>query len=70
MTEENCIICKHPKTLHAITLVNNIEFCADCTMIAVQDPSYSCKKPLFARHKFKLDNLQLVEDLAKERNLV
>lgn len=32
------------------------------------DFCYACSKD--SRHAFKLDNLKLVEDLAKERNLI
>jgi hypothetical protein len=69
MTVEICIICKHEKNLHARTLVNSVEICVYCCLQRVMGQNFNIPD-LFAKHEFKLDNLQLVEDLAKERKLV
>jgi hypothetical protein len=65
---EKCAICKHIKEIHAVTLVDSVGFCAECLTRC-----YSTNPPsekFQFRHEFKLDNLQLIEDLAAERKLL
>jgi hypothetical protein len=67
MSELNCIICKHDESLHAVNLCN-VKFCALCFHFWLTDNPQ--KRSGLVKHEFCPDNLQFIEDLAKEKNLV
>lgn len=56
---EYCV-CSHAKECHKITPTYKLPFCTNCWNI-------NDRKHL---HTFKLDNLKLIEDLAKKKDLV
>jgi hypothetical protein len=62
MIEEKCSVCGHERILHTSQELP-FPYCMKC-------PAPSGVPGDNAWHDFKLDNLQLVEDLAKERNLI
>jgi len=60
LCEDPCI-CSHPNWQHYLDALSKMPYCIPCA--SVEDP----KK---CWHKFKLDNLKFVEDLAKDRGLI
>lgn len=67
MIDSPCAICNHREGYHAFTRNNGVEFCTECLIRGVEAKRLSDSKWI---HAFKLDNLKLVEDLAKEKGLV
>jgi hypothetical protein len=63
-------VCGCPKNYHTtdvdIVFHTTFSYCALCFDTA----HYDHRNPKRGFHKFKLDNLKYIEDLAKERNLV
>jgi hypothetical protein len=69
MIEELCIVCGHiesvhrPKTVDCSWTSEYTHWCEECSI----NQKYT---PPTMFHNFKIDNLRLIEDLAKERKLV
>jgi hypothetical protein len=70
MIELSCIVCRHNKKAHLpkggkrniIILPQGEHWCEECVKHGHRN--------FESFHTFKLDNLQFVEDLAKERKLI
>jgi hypothetical protein len=61
---EYCV-CRHPKPSHLLIE----DWCQSCSNEYRENDYIRYRKSLMF-HKFKLDNLKLIEDLAKERKLI
>lgn len=65
----NKCICGHNAFFHNYP---NLSWCSLCVKIRylkeMDDSNYNAGNPY--EHRFQLDNLQLVEEMAQERNLI
>jgi hypothetical protein len=61
-TKEFCLVCNHAKQNHEARMPEILRLDAIC---------WECDAGCFDKyHSFKLDNLKLVEDIAKQKGLV
>jgi hypothetical protein len=68
MSEYLCLLCKHTESVHEIFIDGNEgdrPYCQKCLNL-----TYKLKHSHPWPHKFKLDNLDLIEQLAKQKGLV
>lgn len=66
---EYCI-CGHRKDKHQLISTQQGEICQECVMLYDDLVGITHLKNWDFLHTFKLDNLKLIEDLAKQKGLV